>query len=72
MPVDLCEQGAMNVFASVPLWVLLVVLFICFSGYMAFRAMRAEQRLDKYYIEREGDIYMQRIEKERQLRNREG
>jgi len=38
---------------------------------MAFRAMRAERRLEDYYIEREGNVYMQRIEKERQMRNRE-
>lgn len=37
---------------------------------MAFRAMRAERRLDNYYIEREGNVYMERIEKERHQRER--
>ncbi|HLQ70666.1 MAG TPA: sporulation YhaL family protein [Bacillota bacterium] len=54
----------------VPWWVLLMVLFIFLSGYMAFRAMRAERRLENYYIERDGNVYMERIERERQMRQR--
>lgn len=57
-------------FAAVPWWIMLMILFILFSGYMAFRAMRAERRLENHYIEREGNVYMERIEKERQIRNR--
>lgn len=37
---------------------------------MAFRAMRAERQLENYYIEREGNVYMERIQEERQVRNR--
>lgn len=37
---------------------------------MAFRAMRAERQLENYYIERDGNVYMQRIEEERRMRNR--
>ncbi|HLR02750.1 MAG TPA: sporulation YhaL family protein [Virgibacillus sp.] len=54
-----------------PWWIWIVIIFMCFSGYMAFRAMRAERKLEDYYIEREGDVYMKRIEKERQLRHRQ-
>lgn len=57
-------------FTAVPLWVVIMILFIFFSGYMAFRAMRAERRLDHFYIEREGNVYMERIESERQMRDR--
>lgn len=51
-----------------PWWVLVIILFICFSGYMAFRAMRAEKRLEQHYIEREGQVYMERLAQERARR----
>lgn len=35
---------------------------------MAFRAMRAERKLEQQYIEQEGNKYMERIEQERQKR----
>lgn len=53
---------------NIPWWVFLMILFICFSGYMAFRAMRAERKLEQQFIEREGQIYMERLEKERARR----
>lgn len=36
---------------------------------MAFRTMRADQRLQQQFIEREGKVYMDRMEAERQYRN---
>ncbi|MFD2042777.1 sporulation YhaL family protein [Ornithinibacillus salinisoli] len=53
---------------GIPWWVFMVVLLIFLSGYMAFRAMRAEKELEKQYIEREGKVYMERIEEERHKR----
>ncbi|HLS09772.1 sporulation YhaL family protein [Lentibacillus sp.] len=50
---------------GVPWWVFMMILFIFVSGYMAFRAMRAERKLEQQYIEQEGKIYLDRIEKER-------
>lgn len=32
---------------------------------MAFRAMRAEKQLEHQFIEREGKVYMERMEEER-------
>lgn len=55
-------------FVNIPWWVIVMILFICFSGYMAFRAMRAERRLEQQFIEREGEIYMERIRQERERR----
>jgi hypothetical protein len=52
--------------AGVPWWVLIVILFIFFSGYMTYRTSAAEKKLVDHYIEQEGQIYMERIEKERQ------
>ncbi|MFD1360975.1 sporulation YhaL family protein [Lentibacillus salinarum] len=51
---------------GVPWWVFMMILFIFVSGYMAFRAMRAERRLEQQYIAQEGKVYMDRVEKERQ------
>lgn len=50
---------------NIPWWIYLVIVFIIFSGYMSFRAMRAEKMLEQQYIEREGQIYMERIRQER-------
>ncbi len=51
-----------------PLWVLVLIGFIIFSGYMSFRAMRAEAKLEQEYIEKEGQVYMERIEKAREMK----
>ncbi|MEN2767724.1 sporulation YhaL family protein [Ornithinibacillus xuwenensis] len=53
---------------GMPWWIFVLILFIFFSGYMAFRAMRAEKELEKHYIERDGQVYMKRIEEEREQR----
>ncbi len=60
---------------GVPLWVFIVILLIFFSGYMAFRAMHAERKLDEQFIEREGQIYIDRIREEKEKkanRDRQG
>lgn len=48
-----------------PWWVFMMIILIFLCGYMAFRAMRAEKKLDQHYIEHEGKIYIERIEEER-------
>jgi hypothetical protein len=53
---------------GMPWWVFMIIIFIFFSGYMAFRAMRAERELEQHYIERDGQVYMKRIEDERENR----
>ncbi|GAA0438360.1 sporulation YhaL family protein [Lentibacillus halophilus] len=53
---------------GVPWWVFMMILFIFLSGTMAFRAMRAEQKLEHHYIEQEGKVYIDRIRQERQHR----
>lgn len=53
---------------GLPWWVYLMIFSVFLSGYMAFRAMRAEKKLDEHYIEHEGKIYMDRIEEERMRR----
>ncbi|MBO8156177.1 MAG: sporulation YhaL family protein [Bacillaceae bacterium] len=54
-----------------PWWVLLIMALILFSGYQTFKAMRAERKLEQEFIEREGQIYMERIRREREKRKQE-
>ena len=51
---------------GVPLWVFIVIVLIFFSGFMAFRAMQAERKLDEQFIEKEGQIYIERMRKEKE------
>lgn len=53
---------------NIPWWIYLIIVFTIFSGYMSFRAMRMEKMLEQHYIEREGEIYMERIRQERSQR----
>lgn len=52
--------------AGVPWWVFMMIIFIFLSGYMAFRAIRAEKKLEHQFIEREGRVYIKRMEEERE------
>ncbi|MFC0523490.1 sporulation YhaL family protein [Pontibacillus salicampi] len=54
--------------AGFPWWVLATVAIIIFCGYMAFRAIREEKRIESHFIEQEGEKYMRRIEKEREAK----
>lgn len=51
--------------AGLPWWMYILIGLIFFSGYMSYRAMRAEKELEQQYIEREGKVYIERIEAER-------
>ncbi|MBB3868368.1 SigE-dependent sporulation protein [Parageobacillus toebii NBRC 107807] len=53
---------------SMPWWIYLVVAGIIFSGYMAVRTAAKEREIDESFIEKEGEIYMERIRKERERR----
>ncbi|KGX92599.1 hypothetical protein N781_14810 [Pontibacillus halophilus JSM 076056 = DSM 19796] len=57
--------------AQIPWWVLLVIAFTLFSGYMAFRANRDEYQLNQRYIEQEGQKYMDRIQEEKEKREQQ-
>lgn len=53
-----------------PLWVWLVVLGIVFSAYMTLRANKEEMENELKEAELEGEIIMERIEKEKEKRKR--
>lgn len=55
--------------AGIPVWVAAAVGLIFFSGVMAFRAMNAERQLENQFIEREGSIFIERMEAERSARS---
>lgn len=54
-----------------PWWVYLVVLGIIISGYMVLYTSKKEEELDREFIEREGEVYMERLREERNRRAQE-
>lgn len=56
--------------AGIPWWIFMMILFIFFSGYMAFRAIRAEKKLEQQFIEREGNVYIERMREEQRKRSK--
>ena len=51
---------------DIPFWVYFVVMGIITSAYMVVRTGKEEKLIEEEMIEREGDIYMQRLEQERE------
>lgn len=55
---------------DVPVWVYFVVLGIIFSALMAVKTGRDERLAEDAEIEKEGEIYIKRMEEERERRKR--
>lgn len=55
-------------FFNIPWWILVIAVFIFLSGYMAYRAIRAEKQLEQQFIEREGAVYVERMHSEKKQR----
>jgi Icc-related predicted phosphoesterase len=53
---------------SAPWWIYLVLIGIVVSGYMTVRTAKKEREIDEAFIEKEGEVYMERIKKERERR----
>ena len=51
---------------DIPFWIYFVVMGIITSAYMVVRTGKEEKLVEEEMIEREGDIYMQRLEQERE------
>jgi Sporulation protein YhaL len=47
-------------------WIYLCIIGILVSGYMAFKTSREDKMIDDEFIEKEGQVYLDRIEQERQ------
>lgn len=52
-----------------PWWVYLCIVGIIFSAYKLVAAAKEEEKVDQAFIEKEGQIYMERMEKERERRS---
>ncbi|CRK83547.1 sporulation YhaL family protein [Neobacillus massiliamazoniensis] len=56
---------------SIPIWVYAVVVGIVISALMAIKTGREERLLEQETIEKEGEIYMERLKREKGLREEE-
>ncbi|MBO0961330.1 sporulation YhaL family protein [Neobacillus sp. MM2021_6] len=53
---------------TIPIWVYAVVVGIVISALMAIKTGREERQLEMENIEREGEIYISRLEREKEMR----
>jgi Na+/glutamate symporter len=53
---------------SIPIWIYAVVVGIVISALMAIKTGREEREVEMENIEREGDIYIKRLEHEKEMR----
>jgi hypothetical protein len=59
-------EGARNM--TIPFWVFAVVVGIVVSALMAMKTGREERLLELENIEKEGEIYIHRLEREKEMR----
>jgi len=57
---------------TIPIWVYAVVVGIVISALMAIKTGREERQLEMENIELEGEIYMKRLEREKEKREEIG
>lgn len=55
-------------FTVMPWWMYLVIAGILFSGYKVFEGIMEDRRADQEHIEKEGQVYLERMEEERRKR----
>ncbi len=65
------KEGIKMGMETLPWWVYVVIVGIIVSGYMVLYTSKKEQDIDQEFIEREGNMYMQRIKEERERRAQE-
>lgn len=53
---------------TIPIWVYAVVVGIVVSALMALKTGREERLMEMENIEQEGEIYMKRLEREKELK----
>ncbi|MFN2746914.1 MULTISPECIES: sporulation YhaL family protein [Bacillus] len=51
-----------------PWWVYLCIVGIIFSAYKLMATAKEEEKIDQSFIEKEGRIYIERMEKEKERR----
>lgn len=55
---------------DLPIWVIVAAVGILFSAVMTVKTGKVERQLEMESIEREGEIYMNRLQKEREQRDK--
>ncbi|WAA08719.1 sporulation YhaL family protein [Fervidibacillus albus] len=53
---------------GLPLWLWFVIAGIFFSAYMTIRTNKEERELERKMAEQEGEVYINRMKKEREKR----
>lgn len=61
-----CRREQINL--AIPIWVYAVVIGIVVSAFMALKTGREERLMELENIEREGEIYIKRLEREKEIR----
>ncbi|OEH92925.1 sporulation YhaL family protein [Bacillus solimangrovi] len=56
---------------ALPWWIYLVTIGIAYSGYMTIKTTKKDEEIDQQFIEREGEVYIKRMEREREKRRKE-
>lgn len=56
---------------DIPVWILLLVGGIIISAFMAVKVGREEKEEERELIEKEGEVYMERLKKEKEERSEE-
>lgn len=55
-------------FSAIPAWMYFIIAGIIFSGYKVIESVLEDKRADEEQIQREGEVYMRRMEEERKRR----
>lgn len=48
-----------------PWWVYLCIVGIIFSAYMAYKTAKKDKEIEEIFIEREGNVYIERMKKKK-------
>ncbi|CEG29642.1 sporulation YhaL family protein [Bacillus sp. B-jedd] len=57
---------------TIPFWIYTIILGIAFSAVMTVKTGKEERRIEMDLIEKEGEIYMRRLELEKEKRGLTG
>jgi hypothetical protein len=60
------KKGVINL--TIPIWIYAVVVGIVVSALMAIKTGREERKMEQESIEQEGEIYIKRLEREKERR----
>ena len=53
---------------TLPIWLYFVIVGIFVSAFMAIKTAREDREFEKEWIEKEGEVYIERMEEEKERR----